>query len=39
MLAKDVRFKIEKMFQAQGEVKVQHVGNQLSVSPFDSDHE
>ena len=38
MLAKDVRFnKIEKMFQAQGKVKVQHVGgNQQSVSPFDS---
>ena len=38
MLAKDMRFnKIEKMFQAQGKVKVQHVGgNQQSVSPFDS---
>ena len=31
--------KIEKLFQAQGKVKVQHVGNQQSVSPFDSDHE
>ena len=31
--------KIEKVFQAQGKVKVQHVGNQLSVSPYDSDYE